>query len=40
MFVCDYEDGKWDDPRIIPYKPIEIEPSANVFIMDKLFLKA
>ena len=30
MFVCDYEDGKWDDPRIIPYKPIEIEPSANV----------
>ena len=18
MFVCDYENGKWDDPRIIP----------------------
>ena len=31
MFVCDYEDGKWIDPRIVPYKPIEIEPSANVF---------
>tara|TARA_B100001250_G_C19745752_1_gene765207 strand:+ start:221 stop:1279 length:1059 start_codon:yes stop_codon:yes gene_type:complete len=31
MFVCDYEDGKWIDSRIVPYKPIEIEPSANVF---------
>ena len=31
MFVCDYEDGKWVDPRVVPYKPIEIEPSANVF---------
>ena len=31
MFVCDYEGGKWIDPRIVPYKPIEIEPSANVF---------
>ena len=31
MFVCDYEEGKWVDPRVVPYKPIEIEPSANVF---------
>ena len=31
MFVCDYEDGKWNDPRIIPYKAIQIDPSANVF---------
>ena len=31
MFICDYENGKWIDPRIVPYKPIEIEPSANVF---------
>ena len=31
MFVCDYEDGEWVDPRVVPYKPIEIEPSANVF---------
>ena len=30
MFVCDYEHGNWIDPRIIPYKNIEIEPSANV----------
>ena len=31
MFICDYENGKWIDPSIVPYKPIEIEPSANVF---------
>ena len=31
MFVTDYEEGKWFDPRIVPYKSIEIEPSANVF---------
>ena len=31
MFVTDYEEGKWIDPRIVPYKSIEIEPSANVF---------
>jgi branched-chain amino acid aminotransferase len=31
MFVCDYDNGKWIDPRIVPYKPIKIEPSANVF---------
>jgi len=31
MFICDYEDGRWIDSRIVPYKPIEIEPSANVF---------
>ncbi len=31
MFVCDYENGNWIDPRIVPYKKIEIEPSANVF---------
>lgn len=31
MFVCDYEYGKWNDPRIVPYKAIQIDPSANVF---------
>ena len=19
MFICDYKDGKWQDPRIVPY---------------------
>jgi len=31
MFVCDYKDGQWKDPEIIPYQPITLEPSARVF---------
>lgn len=32
MFVMNYEDGKgWFDPRVIPYQPIELAPSAMVF---------
>jgi branched-chain amino acid aminotransferase len=31
MFVCDYEDGKWQTPQIMPYQAMTIEPSARVF---------
>ncbi|MDT0557284.1 branched-chain amino acid aminotransferase [Ichthyenterobacterium sp. W332] len=31
MFVCDFEDGKWQTPKIIPYQAMTIEPSARVF---------
>jgi branched-chain amino acid aminotransferase len=31
MFVCDYIHGKWQTPKIAPYKPLSIEPSARVF---------
>ncbi len=32
MFVMDYEAGKgWYDPRVIPYQPLIMEPSAMVF---------
>ena len=31
MFVCDYEDGKWQTPHIMPYQALTIEPSARVF---------
>lgn len=32
MYVMDYETGKgWHNPRIIPYQPISLEPSAMVF---------
>lgn len=31
MFVCDYEDGKWQDPKIRPYQAMTFEPSARVF---------
>ncbi len=28
---CDFKDGKWQTPQIIPYQPMSIEPSARVF---------
>ena len=32
MFMLDYTEGKgWHDPRIVPYGPISLEPSAMVF---------
>ncbi len=32
MFIMDYKKDKgWHEPRIIPYQPIELEPSAMVF---------
>lgn len=31
IMVCDYKDGKWEAPEIVPYGPMEFEPSAKVF---------
>ena len=32
MFIMDYAEGKgWHDPRIVPYGPLELDPSAMVF---------
>ncbi|MEO8933444.1 MAG: branched-chain amino acid aminotransferase [Xanthomarina sp.] len=31
MFVCDYADGVWQEPKIMPYQPMTFEPSARVF---------
>jgi len=31
MFVCDFKDGKWHKPQILPYQPMTFEPSARVF---------
>ncbi len=32
MFIMNYETGKgWHDPRIVPYQPVVLEPSAMVF---------
>ena len=31
MLVCDYVDGKWQNPVIEPYGPITISPGAKVF---------
>ena len=31
MFECDYIDGVWQTPKIVPYQPLTIAPSARVF---------
>ncbi|MEX0313481.1 MAG: branched-chain amino acid aminotransferase [Allomuricauda sp.] len=31
MLVCDYVDGAWQAPKIIPYQPISLDPSAKIF---------
>lgn len=31
MLVCDYENGAWKIPTIVPYGPITIDPSAKIF---------
>ncbi|MBH1939443.1 branched-chain amino acid aminotransferase [Mobilitalea sibirica] len=32
MFIMNYEEGKgWINPRVVPYQPISLEPSAMVF---------
>ena len=31
MFVCDFKEGKWQQPQIKAYEPFLIDPSAKVF---------
>ncbi|WP_299114928.1 branched-chain amino acid aminotransferase [uncultured Winogradskyella sp.] len=31
MFVCDFKDGRWQKPQIMPYQAMTFEPSARVF---------
>lgn len=31
MLVCDYRNGSWETPKIIPYQAISLEPSAKIF---------
>jgi len=31
MFICDFKDGAWQQPRITPYEPFLLDPSTNVF---------
>ena len=31
MLVCDYENGSWNTPKIVPYGPIALEPSSKIF---------
>ncbi len=31
MLICDYEDGKWKNPEVVPYGPLTLDPSTRVF---------
>ena len=31
MFSCDYINGEWVNPEIIPYQPISVSPASRVF---------
>ena len=31
MFVCNYNNGEWQQPEIIPYQNITLDPSAKIF---------
>ena len=31
MFECDFENGEWKEPKIIPYQSIKMDPSTSVF---------
>ena len=31
MLVCDYRNGAWETPKIMPYQAISLEPSAKIF---------
>jgi len=31
MLVCDYKDGAWEEPKIVPYQNISLEPTAKIF---------
>ena len=31
MFTCDYVDGNWINPEIVPYQPISVSPASRVF---------
>jgi len=31
MLVCDYKNGAWENPKVVPYQPITLDPSAKIF---------
>ncbi|WP_339895920.1 branched-chain amino acid aminotransferase [uncultured Algibacter sp.] len=31
MLECNYKDGKWQAPKVMPYQPIVLDPSAKIF---------
>lgn len=31
MLECNFKDGKWQAPKVVPYQPITLDPSAKIF---------
>ena len=31
MFVCDFKNGEWQQPEIVPYQNINLDPSSKIF---------
>jgi len=31
MLVCNYKNGVWETPKIVPYQPITLDPSSKIF---------
>jgi branched-chain amino acid aminotransferase len=31
MLECNFKDGKWQAPKVMPYQPISLDPSAKIF---------
>lgn len=31
MLECNFKDGKWQAPKVLPYQPITLDPSAKIF---------
>ena len=31
MLVCDYKDGEWKAPEIMPYQPLTLDPASKIF---------
>jgi len=31
MLECNFKDGKWETPKVLPYGPISLDPSAKIF---------
>lgn len=31
MLVCDYKNGAWENPKIVPYQPVTLDPSSKIF---------
>jgi len=31
MLECNFKNGKWEEPKVVPYQPIVLDPSAKIF---------